>query len=106
MLEVAPTPFAERNEQQGDVYNASGIIPIGDGRFLVVDNNTNDALLDLRISPDGAQAAPVARVPLEGLPADAVDDVEDLALAEVGGRRFVFAAPSLSRTPHPMRVVS
>lgn len=35
-------------------------------------------------------------VPLEGLSEDAVDDIEDLALAEVAGRRFVFCVPSLS----------
>jgi hypothetical protein len=96
LVNVDPTPFGERNEKQGDVYNASGIVPLDDGRFLVVDNNTNDALLELRLAPDGRQAAPLAVKPLEGLPEDAVDDVEDLALAEEGGRRFVFGAPSFS----------
>ena len=91
---VTPTPFAERNGK--DVFNASGIVPVGDSHFIVVDNNTNDALLDLRLTADGKQAQPIERLPLEGLPADSVDDIEDLALAEGNGRRYIFATPSLS----------
>jgi hypothetical protein len=93
---VTAIPFGERNEIQEDVYNASDIVPLEDGRFLVVDNNTNDALLELRLTPDGKQAAPIARLPLVGLPEKTVDDVEDLTLVEEGGRRYVFASPSLS----------
>lgn len=98
-VSIAPIPFAERNEERNDVYNASGIVTLEDGRFLVVDNNTNDALLELRLTPEGQQAVPIARVPLVGLPEKAVDDVEDLAMAEEGGRRYVFASPSLSVKP-------
>jgi hypothetical protein len=96
LVTVTPVAFGERNEKQEDVYNVSGIVPLADGHFLLVDNNTNDALLDLRLGPDGRQAAPLALVRLEGLPEDAVDDIEDLALAQQGGRRFVLAAPSFS----------
>jgi hypothetical protein len=95
-ITVKAVPFPERNEKQGDVYNVSGIVPLEDGRFLLVDNNTNDALLELRLSADGRQAAPLRLLPLQGLPEDTVDDIEDLALAEEGGRRFVFATPSFS----------
>jgi hypothetical protein len=96
---VTPTPFGERNEKQGDVYNVSGIVPLGDGHFLLVDNNTNDALIDLRLSPDGKQAEPLKLLPLQGLAEDSVDDIEDLALAQAGDRRFVFACTSLSVKP-------
>jgi hypothetical protein len=95
-VEVSPTAFGERNEKQGDVYNTSGIVPIADGRFLLVDNNTNDALIELRLGPDGKQAAPLSLLPLVGLTEGSVDDLEDLAMAEVNGRRYVFATPSLS----------
>lgn len=94
---ISPIEFAEKNGK--DVYNASGIVPLGDSRFLFVDNNTNDALLELNLTPDGRAAKPIARLPLTGLPEDAVDDIEDLALADVNGRRFVFATPSLSIKP-------
>jgi hypothetical protein len=103
MVEVTPTPFGERNEEKGDVYNTSGIVQIADGHFLVVDNNTNDALLDLRLTPDGKQATPLALVPLEGLPAKVADDLEDLAIVEEGGRQFVVAMPSLSVKPGSKR---
>ncbi len=95
-LLVKPIAFDQRNEKNGDVYNTSGIVALEDGRFLAVDNNTNDALLELRIDAAGKQAAPLKLIPLAGLSEDAVDDIEDLALAEAGGRRFVICVPSLS----------
>lgn len=91
---VTPVPFRERNGK--DVFNASGIVALGDSHFVFVDNNTNDALLELRLTADGQQAAPIARLPLRGLSPGTVDDIEDLALAEIDGRRFIFATPSLS----------
>ena len=93
---VTPTAFGELNATQGDVYNASGIVPVGDSQFLIVDNNTNHALIALTLGADGKQAAPLAQRPLVGLADDAVDDVEDIALAEENGRRYVFGTPSLS----------
>lgn len=91
---ITPVPFRERNGK--DVFNASGIVALGDSHFVFVDNNTNDALLELRLTPDGKQAAPIARLPLRGLAPGTVDDIEDLALAEIGGRRYIFATPSFS----------
>src|SRR5262245_31226984 len=35
--EVTATAFSEKNK--GEVYNASGIVPLGDSRFLFCDNN-------------------------------------------------------------------
>lgn len=91
---VATVPFRERNGK--DVFNASGIVALGDSRFVFVDNNTNDALFELDLAPDGSQAAPIKRLPLRGLAPGSVDDIEDLALAEIGGRRYIFATPSFS----------
>ena len=71
---VTPIAFSDLNEKEGDVYNASGIVPLADSRFLVVDNNTNDSLLELDLSADGRQAAPLARRELVGLPEKVVDD--------------------------------
>jgi hypothetical protein len=95
-ISVTPIPFAERNDVQNDVYNASGIVPLDDSRFLVCDNNTNHALLRLKVTPDGRQAGPLELIHLTGLAKDAVDDMEDLALVHEGGRWFIFATPSLS----------
>lgn len=94
---IKPIEFVEKNGKEP--YNTSGIVPIGDGHFIVVDNNTNDALLDLNLTPDGQVAKPITKLPLQGLSEGAVDDIEDLALAEIGGRRFIFAMPSLSVKP-------
>jgi hypothetical protein len=93
---MEPIPFTEYNVAEDEAYNASGIVPLADGHFLVVDNNTNNSLLDLRLNPDGQQAAPIVQRPLVGLPESAVDDLEDLAIVEENGRRYVFATPSLS----------
>ncbi len=94
---IKPIAFVEKNGKEP--YNTSGIVPIGDGHFILVDNNTNDALLDLSLTPDGQVAKPISRLPLQGLAEGAVDDLEDLALAEIGGKRFIFAMPSLSVKP-------
>ncbi|MBK6426981.1 MAG: hypothetical protein IPF82_12525 [Blastocatellia bacterium] len=94
---IAPIEFAEKNGKE--VFNASGIVPVGDSRFIFVDNNTNDALLELQLTPNGQAAKPITRLPLQGLPEKSVDDIEDLALAEIGGRRYIFATPSLSIKP-------
>jgi hypothetical protein len=95
-VDVTAIPFGERNEHAKDVYNASGIVPLDDSRFLVCDNNTNHALLRLKLTPDGRQAEPLVLLPLTGLDAGMVDDMEDLAIARDGDRWFVFATPSLS----------
>lgn len=94
---IAPIEFVERNGK--DVYNASGIVPVGDSKFIFVDNNTNHALLSLELTSDGKAAGPIGVLPLNGLPEDSIDDIEDLALAELNGGRFIFAAPSLSIKP-------
>jgi hypothetical protein len=95
-ITVSPIPFAERNTANGDVYNASGIVPLADSRFLVCDNNTNHALIRLQLTADGRQAEPLVLLPLTGLDSAAVDDMEDIAMAQEGDRWFIFSTPSLS----------
>jgi hypothetical protein len=86
-------PFGELNG--GREYNGSGIIPLADSRFLICENNTNDALFELDLTPDGRKKGPLIRRPLQGLAPDAVDDIEDMALVEDGGRRYVFITSSM-----------
>src|SRR5262245_65461047 len=50
-------PFGEMNGREE--YNASDIIPVADSRFLFCDNNTNDALFELDLTPDGRKKGPV-----------------------------------------------
>ena len=92
-LIIDSIPFAERNGK--DEFNASGIVPLADSRFLICDNNTNDALFELNLTPDGQKKGPLIRRPLQGLAPDAIDDMEGMAFAEENGRRYVFVSSSL-----------
>jgi hypothetical protein len=92
-LTINSIPFGEVNGREE--YNASDIIPIADSRFLFCDNNTNDALFELDLTPDGRKKGPLIRRPLQGLAAGAANDIEDMALVEEGGRRYVFLTSSM-----------
>src|SRR5262249_44538320 len=85
-------PFGEMNG--AEVYNASGVVPIADSRFLFCDNKTGSAFFELDLTVDGRMKGPLIRRPLQGL-AGNVGDLEAMTLAEEGARRFVFATSSL-----------
>src|SRR5215471_14806165 len=91
---ITPIPFEEMNEERE--YNASGVVPLADSRFLFCDNNSGDALFELDLAEDGRKKGPLIRRPLQGLAPDAIDDMEAMTLAEEKGRRFIFVASSLS----------
>lgn len=88
-----PTPFAELNA--GQPFNVSGIVPIGDGRFLMCDNNLNTGLVEMQLGPDGAKQGALTVRPLAGLPPDSIDDMEGMTIAEENGKQFLFATTSL-----------
>jgi hypothetical protein len=90
---IAPIPFEEMNGER--VFNASGVVPLADSRFLFCDNNCNDALFELDLTEDGKKKGPLIRRPLQGLAPDSIDDMEAMTLAEEKGRRFIFVASSL-----------
>jgi hypothetical protein len=92
-LTINSIPFGEVNGREE--YNASDIIPIADSRFLFCDNNTNDALFELELTPDGRKKGPIIRRQLQGLDAAAAHDIEDMALVEEGARRYVFLTSSM-----------
>lgn len=91
--EIGSIPFEEMNGN--DVFNASGVVPLGDSRFLFCDNNSNDALFELDLTPGGQKKGKLIRRPLAGLAAEAVDDLEGMAFVKNKGRRFVFITSSL-----------
>jgi hypothetical protein len=95
--ELTSTLFLDKNN--GEEYNASGVVPLGDSRFLFCDNNLNDALMELVVSKDGQQQGPLVRRPLVGLGKKHIDDMEELTIVEQDGRRLVFAVTSLSVKP-------
>ena len=92
-LTIDSVPFDEMNGK--DEFNASDVVPLADSRFLICDNNTNDALFELNLTPDGQQNGPLIRRPLQGLAPDAVDDLEGMAFTEENGRRYVFVTSSM-----------
>lgn len=90
---ITPIPFGELND--GVEYNASGVVPLGDSRFLFCDNHVADALYELDLTSDGRMRSGLVRRPLHGLADDSIDDLEGMTLAEENGRQFVFVASSL-----------
>jgi hypothetical protein len=92
-LTIDSIPFGDINGK--DEYNASGIVQLADARFLILDNNTNDALFELDLTNDGQKKGPLIRRPLLGLAPGEVDDLEDMTLVEENGRRYVFITSSL-----------
>ncbi len=92
-LTIDSIPFDEMNGK--DEFNASDVVPLADSRFLICDNNTNDALFELNLTPDGQKKGPLIRRPLQGLAPGAVDDLEGMAFVEENGRRYVFVTSSL-----------
>ena len=73
-LTINSIPFGEMNGRRE--YNASDIIPIADSRFLFCDNNTNDALFELDLTPDGRKKGPLIRRQLHGLAAGDANGVK------------------------------
>src|SRR5215813_1255761 len=90
---VTPIPFGELNGDED--YNASGVVPLADSRFLFCDNHVADALYELDLTSDGQKQGVLIRRPLQGLADDSIGDLEGMTLAEENGRRFVFVASSL-----------
>src|SRR5215475_14373543 len=90
---ITPIPFGESNG--GEDYNASGVVPLADSRFLFCDNHVADALYELDLTSDGQKQGGLIRRPLQGLGADSMDDLEGMTLAEENGRQFVFVTSSL-----------
>jgi len=91
---ITPIPFEEMNGDRA--YNASGVVPLDDSRFLFCDNNSGDALFELDLAEDGRKKGSLIRRPLQGLAPKAISDMEAMTLAEEKGRRFIFVTSSLS----------
>lgn len=80
----------------GSFHNASGVVPVGELRFVFIDNQAADAVFEFTLNPDGTQQGPVRRRPLVGLDGGSLTDPEGLTLVEVDDAHFLIAASSLS----------
>lgn len=78
-------------------YNASGIVPIADGRFLVCENRTQDAVFELHLDAQGNKAGPLVRREMPLPAGSTVGDLEAMTLIETGGKRFVVATSSFNQ---------
>ena len=90
--EITSLPFGELNN--GEPFNASGGVDLGEGRALICDNKTKDALFELRLDGTGAKVGPLVRRPLVGA---VVDDPEGMTRVDLDGRRFIVVGSSFNR---------
>lgn len=93
-LTITPIPFGEMNGTV--VYNASGVIPLADSRFLFCDNHSSDALFELNLTAEAQKKGMLIKRPLQGLAPGAISDLESMTIAEESAVKFVFAASSFS----------
>jgi hypothetical protein len=91
--EITSSPFDELNN--GVPFNASGGVDLGEGRTLICDNKTKDALFELHLDGTAAKVGPLVRRPITGA---VIDDPEGMTRVELEGRRFIVVAP-LSTAP-------
>jgi hypothetical protein len=94
LLLVSSTPFVV-NPPSPVAINASGVVPVTSSRFVFIDNNDDEALLELNLNPDGTQHGPVVRRPIVGL-AGALSDPEGIARIDSDGAIDLIVASSLS----------
>ena len=90
---VSSTPFSPPSAV---AINASGVVPVTSSRFVFIDNNDDEALLELNVNPDGTQHGPVVRRPIAGLDRGAMSDPEGIARIDRNGAIDLIVASSLS----------
>lgn len=92
---IRSAPLGDR--LPGVPFNASGIVEIGDGRFLFCDNKEPGALFELRLDADGKAVGPVTRRPLTGIDPASIGDIEGLTTVRLRDETFVVATSSFNR---------
>jgi hypothetical protein len=92
---VDSIPFGELNGRQP--FNASGAVALDDGRFLLCDNKTPDALFELRLDANGRKSGSLVRRPF-AVPGG-VADLEGMTVVDLDGQRFVVATSSFGLRP-------
>ncbi|PXW28785.1 UNVERIFIED_CONTAM: hypothetical protein DES50_11169 [Williamsia faeni] len=90
---VKSTPFGETNGSAP--FNASGVVQVGPGRFIFVDNHDPSALFELALDANGAEVERISRRPLAGLSEGQLGDPEGLARIDCDGAICIVVASSL-----------
>jgi uncharacterized protein DUF3616 len=87
------TPFGQMNGSLP--FNASGVVHVGPGRFVFVDNHDPSALFELALDADGVEVERISRRAMVGLAEDDLRDPEGLALVGRDGETVLVVASSL-----------
>ncbi|MGV9713158.1 DUF3616 domain-containing protein [Gordonia sp. NPDC003424] len=84
MVSVSSMPFDRTN--RGTPFNASGVVAVGDRRFVFIDNDDPGALFELTLTRDGRQHGPVVRRRIVGVAPGKLSDPEGLTRIDTTGR--------------------
>lgn len=91
---VKAIPFPEKAGE--DVFNASELVPIADGRFIFCDNNLNTELLSMQIDSTGTLVGTLQRLKIRNLPDGAIDDMEGMTIVEGETGKTIYVSTSMS----------
>jgi hypothetical protein len=90
---VGRTPFDQTN--RGQPFNASGVVEVGPGRFVFVDNHDPSSLFELALGDDGEEVERISRRPLAGVADGELRDPECLARVGHDGEPLLVVGSSL-----------
>ena len=90
---VKSTPFDETNGNAP--FNASGVVQVGPGRFIFVDNHDPSALFELALDAHGREVERISRRPMAGVADGQLRDPEGLTRVDRDGEIFLIVASSL-----------
>jgi hypothetical protein len=89
---IRTTPFGDENGRMP--FNASGVVQLGPGRFVFIDNNDPSALFELTLLADGTLVERISRRPLVGLVEGQLLDPEGLTVIDLDGEAHLIVASS------------
>ena len=76
-------------------FNASGVVQVGPGRFVFIDNHDPSALFELALDADGKEAERISRRPMAGVAEGQLRDPEGLTRVGHNGETILVVASSL-----------
>ncbi len=88
---VKSIPFREKNGELP--FNASGVVQVGPGRFLFIDNHDSSAFFEFTL--DDIEIDRIRRRRLVGAAEGQFSDLEGLTRVDLDGETFLIAASSL-----------
>ena len=90
---VKPAPFPERNGKFP--FNASGVVPVGERRFVFVDNKDPGSLFEMKFDAGLREVERIHRRRLAGVDAGNLRDPEGLTRVDRNGEIFLIVSSSL-----------